>query len=108
MGLLEGCLPVFGLSRTSFVYEELFPPASYGLFSASAAPALTLYHSREDSTLPSILSRTSFITLERIQLSRQFFPDEEECPALAWLRWLASLPMLSGWGPRGYRPIAGD
>jgi hypothetical protein len=31
MGMLEGCLPVFGLSNTSFVYDELFPPASYGL-----------------------------------------------------------------------------
>ena len=31
MGLMEGCLPVQALSHTSFIYEELYPPKSYGL-----------------------------------------------------------------------------
>jgi hypothetical protein len=31
MGMLEGCLPAFGLSNTSFIYDELFPPQSYGV-----------------------------------------------------------------------------
>jgi hypothetical protein len=31
IGMLDGSLPVFGLSNTSFVYEEIYPPKSYGL-----------------------------------------------------------------------------
>jgi hypothetical protein len=31
IGMLDGSLPVFGMSNTSFVYEEIYPPKSYGL-----------------------------------------------------------------------------